>query len=74
MYLKRKDMSLINSHFDYIGDFIANAFTKLQEKAILAQGELMSTALFHNLLSEKNIKSVLIPALEFYANRQGWRT
>jgi len=40
-------------------------FTLLQEKAVLAQGELLSTALFHLLLQEKNIPSALLPALEF---------
>jgi aspartate kinase len=62
---RKEGHELINSHFDYIGDFISNAFTKVQEKAILAQGELISTALFHNLLSERNIKSILLPALNF---------
>ncbi len=56
---------LIDSHFEYISNFTLRVFTKLQEKAILAQGELISTALFHLLLKEKNIKSVLIPALNF---------
>jgi aspartate kinase len=56
---------LIDSHFDHINNFTLRVFTKLQEKAILAQGELISTSLFHQLLKERNIKSVLIPALNF---------
>ena len=56
---------LINSHFDYITNFTLRVFTKLQEKAILAQGELISTSLFHNLLKEKGIRSALLPALNF---------
>lgn len=56
---------LINSHFDYIMNFTLRVFTKLQEKSILAQGELISTALFHLLLQERNIRSVLLPALSF---------
>ncbi|TAF65533.1 MAG: aspartate kinase [Cytophagales bacterium] len=35
------------------------------EKVILAQGELLSTHLFHYYLEEKNVESRLIPALEF---------
>lgn len=62
---KKEGHELVNSHFDYIGDIITNTFTKLHEKAILAQGELMSTGLFHKLLSERNIRSVLIPAINF---------
>jgi aspartate kinase len=56
---------LIDSHFDYINNFTLRVFTKLQEKAILAQGELISTSLFHQLLKEKNIKAILLPALNF---------
>ena len=56
---------LIDSHFDYIRNFTLKSFTKVQEKAILAQGELISTALFHLLLQESNINSVLLPALSF---------
>jgi aspartate kinase len=62
---KQEGHELIDSHFDYIGNFIANPFTKLQEKSVLAQGELISSALFHNLLRERNIRSVLLPALNF---------
>lgn len=62
---KKEGYELVNSHFDYIGDIIASSFAKVQEKAILAQGELMSTGMFHKLLSESNIRSVLIPALNF---------
>jgi aspartate kinase len=53
---------MIDSHF---GKFTLKEFTKLHEKAILARGELISTSLFHLLLQEKNIKSILLPALNF---------
>jgi aspartate kinase len=56
---------LIDSHFEYIRNFTLRVFTKLQEKAIIAQGELISTSLFHLLLQERNIKSILLPALCF---------
>jgi aspartate kinase len=62
---KREGHELINSHFDYICDISANGLKKSLEKAILAQGELISTGLFHKLLSERNIRSVLLPALNF---------
>jgi len=64
-YYKKEGHELINSHFDYIGEFISNSFTKQRDKEILARGELISTALFHHLLSERNIRSVLLPALSF---------
>jgi len=62
---KKSGHELIDSHFEYIRNFTLRVFTKLQEKAILAQGELISTSLFHLLLQERKIKSVLLPALSF---------
>ncbi|MFA8433355.1 MAG: aspartate kinase [Marinifilaceae bacterium] len=62
---KCKGNELIRSHFTYIRNFVLRSFTSLQERAILAQGELISTALFHYYLSEQGIDSVLLPALNF---------
>jgi aspartate kinase len=56
---------LINSHFGYINNFTLRSFTRIHEKAIHAEGELLSTSLFHHLLQERGIKSVLMPALNF---------
>lgn len=61
----KKGNELIDSHFNYIRNFVYRSFTSLQEKAILAQGELISTAMFHYYLCEQNIPSVLLPALNF---------
>jgi len=62
---KKAGHELIDSHFEYIRNFTLRVFTKLQEKAILAQGELISTSLVHLLLQERNIKAILLPALCF---------
>jgi aspartate kinase len=62
---RKSGHELIDSHFEYIRNFTLRVFTKLQEKAILAQGELLSTSLFHMLLLERKVKSVLLPALCF---------
>jgi len=62
---KKAGHELIDSHFEHIRSFTLREFTKLQEKAILAQGELMSTSLFQLLLEERNIRSILLPALNF---------
>jgi len=56
---------LIDSHFGYVSNFTTRAFTKVQEKAIVGEGELISTALVHNMLLERGIKSILMPALNF---------
>ena len=63
--IRKSGHELIDSHFEYIRNFTLRVFTKIQEKAILAQGELISTSLFHLLLQERNIKAILLPALSF---------
>ncbi|MEN8928902.1 MAG: aspartate kinase [Flavobacteriales bacterium] len=60
---KAKD--LIESHFSHIDSFTEDLFTIHEEKTILAQGELISTALFQLYLEEKEINSCLLPALDF---------
>jgi len=60
-----KGKELIHQHFDFIRSFTTDMFTIHEEKIILAQGELISTALFHYHLSECGIPSVLLPALQF---------
>lgn len=60
-----KGKELVNYHFNYIESLCNQMFTTVEEKAILAQGELMSTALFHYHLEEIGIPSVLLPALDF---------
>ncbi len=62
---KNKGKVLIESHFNYIKSFTIDMFTSFEEKAILAQGELISTAMFQFFLEEKGESSVLIAALDF---------
>ncbi len=56
---------LIDYHFNLISALANELFTSIEEKVILAQGELMSTALWHFYLNEIGVKSVLLPALDF---------
>jgi len=62
---KQKGRELIKSHFDYMRSFTIDVFTANEEKAILAQGELISTAMFQYHLEELGRSSVLLPALDF---------
>jgi len=62
---KKTGHELIDSHFNDMSSITARPFNKVQEKAIVSKGELISTALVHKLLLEKNIKSILMPALNF---------
>lgn len=56
---------LIKSHFDFLLAFTQDSFTIHEEKAVLAQGELISTALLQLYLEENDVKSKLLPALKF---------
>ncbi len=58
-------IELIKLHFEFLRSFTRDLFTINEEKAILAQGELLSTAIFHLLLQERKIESVLLPALNY---------
>lgn len=56
---------LIDYHFNLLSSFSNELFTSIEEKVIVAQGELISTTLYHIYLTEIGVKSVLLPALEF---------
>jgi aspartate kinase len=56
---------LIDYHFNLLSSFSNELFTSIEEKVILAQGELISTTLYHIYLTEIGVKSVLLPALDF---------
>lgn len=62
---KKKATETIKERFDYIRSLRKNIFTLFEEKAILAQGELLSTNMVNLYLNEIGVKSVLLPALEF---------
>ncbi len=62
---KTKGNDLIKNHFNHLRSFTLDMFTVNEEKAILAQGELLSTALFYFHLQEIGIESALLPALNF---------
>lgn len=62
---KQKATELVKSHFDYIRSFTKDLFTLFEEKVVLAQGELISTAMMNLFLNETGVKSVLLPALDY---------
>lgn len=55
----------IKACFNYIRSFTKDLFTIFEEKEILAQGELMSTALMNIYMHSIGVKSVIIPALDY---------
>lgn len=62
---KQRGLEIIKSHFDYIRSFTKDLFTLFEEKVVLAQGELISTAMVNDYLCECGIKSALLPALDY---------
>ncbi len=62
---KQKGFELITAHFNYIKSFTKDLFTIFEEKTILAQGELISTAMFNFYMHEIGVNSVLLPSLDY---------
>ncbi len=62
---RQKALAAIKERFDFIRSFNKPIFTLFEEKEILAQGELMSTALMINYMHEQGINAVMLPAVEF---------
>ncbi|MDR2681163.1 MAG: aspartate kinase [Tannerella sp.] len=62
---KDKAGDVVMSYLNYIRSLVKDLFTLFEERAILAQGELMSTAMMNLYLNETGVKSVIIPALDY---------
>ena len=63
---KQQARETLKTNFDLLRSFTKSAiFTLFEEKSILSQGELMSTAMVNLYLQEQGEKSVLLPALEY---------
>ncbi|MDE5567724.1 MAG: aspartate kinase [Muribaculaceae bacterium] len=57
--------AVIGERFSFIRALVRGEYSLAVSKEILAQGELMSTALMNIYLNEIGIKSVLLPALDY---------
>ncbi len=62
---KAEARTIIETHFEYMRSFSTSVFTLFEEKAILAQGELISTMMFQLYLKEIGENSALLPALDY---------
>ncbi|MCJ8209533.1 aspartate kinase [Mucilaginibacter sp. RS28] len=52
-------------HFGLLSQLANDLFTPIEDKIILAQGELLSTTLYHIYLQQIGVPSILLPALDF---------
>jgi len=60
-----KAEDILKEHFEFLNILLKISFNEAIQRDILAQGELLSTKLFHTLLEELEIPAVLLPALDF---------
>lgn len=65
MEAKKEGLKIIQEHFEFLNIILKISFNEAINKDILAQGELLSTKLFYELLKELGINSIFLPALEF---------
>lgn len=63
--MKEEAGEMVNLHFNRLRAYTQDLFTIYEERAILALGELISTAFLHFHLREINVDSILLPALNF---------
>jgi aspartate kinase len=63
--IKNEATTVLKSHFDYLRSFSKSVFTLFEEKAVLAEGEMLSTTMFQLYLQEIGENSTLLPALEY---------
>jgi aspartate kinase len=63
----QKATQILEEHFKTLEVFASDfeTFTDKEEKIILAQGEMLSTRIFHTYLEEQKIPSVFLQALHF---------
>lgn len=62
---RKKTVDFLHEEFNYLRSFTKDLFTSFEEKAIVAQGEILSTNMMVNYLEEQGVKAVLLSALDF---------
>ena len=62
---KQKTTELVRDVFNYLRSVTKQLFTSIEERIILAQGEIISTNMVTNYLKEQGVSVHLIPALDY---------
>ena len=62
---KQQTATLVKDVFNYLRSFTKQLFTSIEERIILAQGEIISTNMVTNYLKEQDISAHLIAALDY---------
>ncbi len=63
--MRKRTMDFLEDVFMYLNSFSSVDFSEKDEKAVLAQGEIMSTNMVTNYLKEQGINVSLISALDY---------
>ena len=58
-------LEVIKERFNYVRSLVKDIFTVFEEKEVVGQGELISTAMMTFYLQSKGVKAALLPALDF---------
>ncbi|MNK03427.1 Lysine-sensitive aspartokinase 3 [compost metagenome] len=62
---RAQGQEVVDYHFNFLLSLANDIFTAIEDKVVLAQGELLSTTLYHVYLKSIGVPSVLLPALDF---------
>ncbi len=62
---RQKTIEFLKEEFAYLRSFTKGIFTSFEEKAVLAQGEILSTNMVTNYLLEQGVNTVLLSALDY---------
>ena len=62
---KQQTIELVKDVFNYLRSFTKQLFTSIEERIILAQGEIISTNMVTNYLKEQGVSTHLIAALDY---------
>ena len=62
---KQLTKDFLRAEFNYLRSFTKDLFTSFEEKAIVAQGEIISTNMVTNYLQEQGVDAILLNALDF---------
>ncbi|WP_442591671.1 aspartate kinase [Pedobacter sp. AW31-3R] len=62
---RAQGQEVVDYYFGFLSTLANDIFTPIEDKVVLAQGELLSTTLYHIYLKSIGVPSVLLPALDF---------
>ena len=62
---KQRTREFLSEEFSFLRSFTKDIFTSFEEKAIVAQGEIISTNMMANYLQGQGVNAILLSALDF---------